>query len=107
MRVLARLLDEPLLEVARDLDRVDAEIALVVELDGGVARRARSLLVCSEERVLERLDERVAVDALLALDGANRFDDLSRHRFLPFVDQGCPGRSRRRDSHGFRRASGR
>ena len=79
-RALARLLEQPLLEVRRDLDRVDAEVALVVELDGRVPRRARCLLVRGEERVLERLDERVAVDALLALDRADRFDDLSRHR---------------------------
>ena len=106
--VLARLLDEPLLEVARDLDRVDAEITLVVELDGGMARRARSLLVRGEERVLERRDERVAVDALLALDRANRLDDLSRHGLsLPFVDQVAPDDLVVRDSHGFRlRADG-
>src|SRR5262249_39743037 len=56
---------------------------LVVEFDGGVPRRARSLLVGGEERVLERSDQRVAVDSLLALDRANRFDDLSRHVSYP------------------------
>ena len=90
-RALARLFEQALLEIRRDLDRVDAEIAVVVQLDGCVPRRAGCLLVRSEERVLERLDERVAVDALLALDRADRFDDLSRHRAcLPFVDQVAP-----------------
>ena len=32
-RALARLVEQPLLEVGRQLDRVDAEVALVVELD--------------------------------------------------------------------------
>ena len=34
---LARLLDQALLDVGRKLDRVDAEVAEIVELDHGVA----------------------------------------------------------------------
>ena len=78
-RRLARLLDEPLLEVARDLDREHAELALVVEDHLGVPGGARRLLVRSEERVLERRDERARLDALLALDRANAFHDLLAH----------------------------
>ena len=51
---------------------VDAELALLVELDGRVAGRARGLLVRREQRVLERVDERVLLDALLALDARGR-----------------------------------
>ena len=76
-RALARLFDQALLDVGGQLDRVDAEVALVVELDRRVARGARGLLVGGEERVLERADQSVAVDPLLLLDDANRFDDLS------------------------------
>src|SRR5207237_6270148 len=50
------------------------------ELDGRVPGRARGLLVGGEERVLERLDQHVFLDALLALDRADGFDDLSAHR---------------------------
>ena len=45
----------------------------------GVAGCARRLLVRGEQRVLERLDERAALDALLALDRLDAFDDLSGH----------------------------
>ena len=65
---LPRLLEQARLEVAGDLDREDAELALVVELDLGVAGRARRLLVRGEQRVLERADERALLDALLVLD---------------------------------------
>ena len=78
-RSLARLVDEPLLEVGGDLDREDAELALVVEDHLGVAGGARCLLVRGEERVLERRDERARLDALLALDRANAFHDLLAH----------------------------
>ena len=78
-RALAGLLDQPLLDVGGQLDRVDAEVALVVELDRRVARRARGLLVRGQERVLERVDQGLAVDPLLLLDDANRLDDLSGH----------------------------
>src|SRR6185503_3129548 len=78
-RPLAGLVDQALLDVRGQLDRIDAEVALVVELDRRVARGARSLLVCSQERVLERVDQGLAVDALLLLDDANRLDDLFGH----------------------------
>ena len=45
----------------------------------GVAGGAGRLLVRGEQRVLERLDERAALDALLALDCLDAFDDLSGH----------------------------
>ena len=62
------------------LDREHAEVAGVrVELDGRVARGAGRLLVGGEERVLERLDQRVLLDPLLALDRLDRLDDLSAH----------------------------
>src|SRR5579859_5752451 len=81
VRALAGLFEQLFLEVLRKLDREDAEVAgLVVELDGGVPGGARRLLVGGEERVLERLDQRVFLDALLALDRADGFDDLSAHR---------------------------
>ena len=71
-RVLAGLVEQALLEVGGELDREDAEVARVVELDDGVAGRARGLLVGREQRVLERVDERARLDALLALDLAYR-----------------------------------
>ena len=82
-RALARLVEQPHLEVVGHLDREDAEVAAVVELDRGVARRARRLLVCGEQRVLERGDERAALDSLLALDLANGVNDLLAHRLVP------------------------
>ena len=78
-RALARLFDQALLDVGGQVDRVDAEVALVVELDRRVARGAGGLLVRGQERVLERVDQGVAVDPLLLLDDANRLDDLSAH----------------------------
>ena len=86
---------EPFLEVRRKLDREDAEVAgVVVELDRRVPRRARGLLVRGEERVLERLDQRALLDALLALDGVDAFDDLSVIVSSP-RRSGSPARSRR------------
>ena len=41
---LHRLVEQALLEVRRDVDRVDAELALLVQLDGRVARGARVFL---------------------------------------------------------------
>ena len=77
---LAGLLDQALLDVARQVDGEDAEVARVlVELHGGMAGSARRLLVRGEQCVLERLDERAALDALLALDRLDAFDDLSGH----------------------------
>src|SRR5215211_5399615 len=76
---LACLLDQPLLDVRGQLDREDAEVAAVVEVDRRVPRSTRRLLVRREQRVLERLDERAALDPLLALDLAERFDDLLAH----------------------------
>ena len=78
-RSLARLVDEALLEIGRDLDREDPEVALVVEDHLGVAGSARCLLVRGEQRVLERRDERARLDALLALDRANAFHDFLGH----------------------------
>src|SRR5207344_200148 len=79
-RALSRLLDQPLLDVGRELDREHAEVArLAVELDGRVPGGLRGLLVSGEERVLERVDQRVLFDPLLALDRLDRFDDLSAH----------------------------
>ena len=66
---LTRLLHQPLLDVGGQLDREHPEVALDrVELDRRVARGLRRLLVGGEERILERMDQRVAVDALLPLD---------------------------------------
>src|SRR5262249_23653447 len=71
-------------EVLRDLDPEDPELALVVELDHGVAGRTRRLLVRGEESILERADECVLLDALLTLDCTNVFDDLDAHFHYPF-----------------------
>ena len=76
---LHRLVEQPRLEVARDLDRVDAELALVVELDDRVARGAGSLLVGGEQRVLQGLDDGVLLDSLLTFEPPNVLDDLLRH----------------------------
>src|SRR5207344_1418579 len=77
---LARLLQQPLLDVSRQLDRKDAEVALqAVELDHGVPRRARGLLVRGEQRVLERGDQRVALDSAVPLELVDELDDLSAH----------------------------
>ena len=84
---LARLLDEPDLDVLRDLDPEDAELAHVVELDLGVAGRARCLLVRGTQRVLECGDEHAFLDALLLLDRLNALDDLLAHVRQPLVDQ--------------------
>ena len=65
----------------------------VVDLDGGVARRAGRLLVGGEERVLERRDERALFDALVALDLADGFDDLLAHRHIHSRRSGSPARS--------------
>src|SRR5262249_10292694 len=78
-RALARFVEEAYLEIGRDLDRVDAEVAAIVELDGCVPGRARRLLVGRKQRVLERGDERAAFDSLLALDFANGVNDLLAH----------------------------
>src|SRR5262245_13246385 len=78
---LARLLEQPLLDVGRELDREHAEVALVaVQLDHGMAGRARRLLVRREQRVLERRDQRVAFDASVALELVDELDDLPAHR---------------------------
>src|SRR5205823_8689179 len=50
-----------------------------IELDHRVARRARRLLVRSEECVLERRDQGVAFDALVPLELVDELDDLSTH----------------------------
>ena len=77
---LASLLEQALLDVRRQLDREDAEVALLaVELDDGVARRARRLLVRGQQSVLERLDQSVALDSPIALELVNELDDLVAH----------------------------
>src|SRR5207302_1505665 len=70
------------------------EISAGVHLDGRVARRARRLLVGREQRVLERGDERTFLDALVALDLADRLDDLLAH-LTPSRRSGSPARSTR------------
>src|SRR5947207_2259097 len=76
----ACLLEQSLFDVGRQLDREHAEVTLVaVELDHGVARRARRLLVGGEQRVLECLDQRVGLDALVSFELLDELDDLSAH----------------------------
>src|SRR5436190_2535730 len=91
---LAGVVEEALLDLRSQLDREDAEVAAVVHLHGGVPGRARRLLVGREQRVLERRDERALLDALVALDLANSFDDLLAH-LTPSRRSGCPARSTR------------
>ena len=76
---LARLVEQPLLEISRHVDGDDAELALVVELHGGVAVGAGRLLVGGEQAVAQRADEHAALQVLLALQLADRFDNLSAH----------------------------
>ena len=80
---LARVLDESELDVLRDLDPVDAELALAVELDLGVAGRVGRLLVRREQRILESGDEDAFLDPLLLLDRVDSFDDLLAHVVNP------------------------
>src|SRR4029079_554243 len=82
-RALAGLLEQARLEIRRDVEREDAELALVVELDGRMARCAGCLLVRGEKGVLEGGDERPCLDALLPLDRADAFDDLLAHDSRP------------------------
>src|SRR4051812_26669795 len=78
-RALARLVEKAHFQIGRNLDRVDAKVAAVVELDGCVPGCTRRLLVGRKQRVLERGDERAAFDSLLALDLANGVNDLLAH----------------------------
>ena len=103
-RALARLVEQAHLEVGRQLDREHAEVALVVEDHGRVPGGPGRLLVRRKQRVLERGDERAALDALLALDLAYGVNDLLAHPLRPFIDQigphdlartGCPPARRR------------
>src|SRR4029079_14811294 len=82
-RALARLLEQTCLEVIGDVEREDAELALVVELDRRMASGAGCLLVSGDEGVLEGGDERSCLDALLPLDRADAFDDLLAHDSRP------------------------
>src|SRR5439155_13485548 len=91
-RALAGLVEQALLDVARQRDREDTEVALLVELDRRMARRAGRLLVRSEQPVLERRDERPFFDALFALDLLDCLNDLLAHVPTP-RRSGCPGRS--------------
>ena len=78
-RAFPRLVEQAELEVDGQLDREHAKVALVVELDRGMARRSRRLLVCGEQCVLECVDERPALDSLLAFDVANGINDFLAH----------------------------
>src|SRR5439155_17251233 len=78
-RALAGLVEQALLDIARQRDREDTEVALLVELDRRMARRAGRLLVRSEQPVLERRDERPLLDALFALDLLDCLNDLLAH----------------------------
>ena len=100
-RALARVVEQAHLEIGRQLDREDAEVALVVEDHRRVPCRAGRLLVRREQRVLERSDEGAALDALLALDLAYGVNDLLAHPLLPFIDQVGPHDLLVRDVHRF------
>ena len=80
---LAGVLDEADFDVLRDLDPVDAELALPVELDLGMAGGIGRLLVRRKQRVLESGDENAFLDPLLLLDRVNPFDDLLAHVVNP------------------------
>ena len=80
-RSLTGRFDQLLLEVAGISIEKNRKSPVSVQLDGRVARGAGSLLVCSEQRILERVDEGALVDAFLALDRLHCLDDLSRHLF--------------------------
>ena len=67
---------------------------LVVELDLRVARCAGGLLVGGEQGVLERVDEGVFLDPLLALDLPDCFQNLSAH-LVTLRRSDCRARSRR------------
>ena len=87
-RALARLVEQPPLEVLGQLDREDAVVARVVELDRRVPGRTRGLLVGGEQRVLER--GRRSCPASIPFSRsisrtASTISWLIRH--LPFVDQ--------------------
>src|SRR6188472_2419710 len=64
-RALTSLVEQARLEVARDVEREDAELPLVVELDGRVTRGARRLLVGGKEGILEGRHEGARLEALL------------------------------------------
>src|SRR5438477_511107 len=78
-RTFACLVEQALLDVGRQLDRVDAEVALFVDLDGGMAGRARRLFVRGQQGVFERGNQCPALDPLLAFDVSDCVDDLLRH----------------------------
>jgi hypothetical protein len=91
---LARVVEQTLFDVCRQLDREDAKVAAVIHLDGRVAGCARRLLVRGEQRVLERGNERALFDSLVALDLANGLDDLLAH-WATSRRSSCPARSPR------------
>src|SRR5581483_171073 len=99
---LARVVEQAHLEVARQLDRVDVRVPLVVHLDDRMTRRTRRLLVGGEKRVLDGRDERPLLDALVTLELANRFDDLLAH-WSTSRRSSCPARLRRTESRWCRR----
>ncbi len=79
--LVARRLDQQLLlELRRDLQLPDLEVAAVtVHLDLGVRRRARRLAVRGQQRVLKRLHQLLVGDVLLSGEATNGLDDLFRH----------------------------
>ena len=78
--VLELLVEQLLLEVLGNDQLVDPEVGgAVVELDPGVLGRAGGLLVGGEERVGERVHQRVRVDSLLLLERLDGVDDLLGH----------------------------
>ena len=79
-RLLLDLVEQLLLEVGRQDQLVDAEVAAdAVDLDARVLGRLGRLLVGREERVLQRRHQAIGGDPLLALEDADGLDDLLGH----------------------------
>ena len=94
----APLPDQLLLELRRDHQLADAEVAeLAVHLDPRVRRRAGRLLVGGQQRVLERDHQLLARDALLAREAPDGIKDLLRHAASLSWDEVGPGDVRVRD----------
>ena len=78
--LLLDLVEQLLLEVGRQDQLVDAEVAAAaVHLHARVLGRLGRLLVGRQQRVLQRPHQAVGRDALLALEDADGFDDLLGH----------------------------
>ena len=76
---LPGLLEQALLEIRRHVDREDAEVAGVVDLDGRVAVRPGRLLVGGEQPVAEGVDQNPAFEIPVALQLADCLDDFAAH----------------------------